>query len=201
MNLSNSSDAEWTDARNYIFRSARNAGDDPATADDIAQNGIYRIGRKVWTVPVDGPAHAAHILVRACKRRGWGMLRDRYARPVDKLRAVRRSGGIPADPAWLAERAERLTYGDRRKAESMHAARGVDLMLAAAGIGPYAVVHEAGHTPSVYGAGPGSRIPQEGCPGLHNAPARERIETYALEGDNLTAYRQQLAAYYNPKVG
>jgi len=201
MNFPNATDAQWTAARDIVFRAARSAGYGPSMADDMAQNAIYRSARKQWKTPVEGPEHAARILVKACRRQGWSGLFDRYARPVDALRAVRRSGGIPADPAWLAERAERLTSGDRRKAESMHSARGVDLMLAAAGIGPYAVVHEAGHTPSVYGSGPGSRIPQEGCPGLHNAPPMERIEAYALDGDNLAAYRQQLAAYYNPKVG
>jgi hypothetical protein len=196
MNFPNATDAEWAAARDYVYAAARYADHDPAAADDIAQNAMYRAARKTWHSPLDGPLHAAHILVRACKRRGWGMLRDRYARPVDQLRAVRRSGGIPADPAWLAERAERLTYADRRTAEGMHSARGVDLMLAAAGIGPYAVVHEAGHTPSVYGSGPGGRIPQEGCPGLHNAPPMERIEPAPLDGCNLEAYRADLAAYY-----
>jgi hypothetical protein len=201
MNFPNATDAEWSAAREIVYRGASIAGYDPATADDMAQNAMLYAAKKEWRTPLEGPEHAARILVKYCRRCGWNVLSDRRARPVDALRAARRSGGIPADPAWLAERAERLTSGDRRKAESMHAARGVDLMLAAAGIGPYAVVHEAGHTPSVYGSGPGSRIPQEGCPGLHNAPARERIEAYALDGDNLAAYRQQLAAYYNPKVG
>lgn len=209
MNFPNATESEWAAARDIIFTGACRAGYDESAADDIAQNAIGRMMVRTFANVPDGPEHAAKCVVKWCRARGmWQAFTDRgmSRRPVDEARAVRNRGGFPSDPQWLAERAESMTRADRVKA--MTKVCPADSMLAvciaAAGIGPGACIHEVGHSPSVYGAGPGHDMPSRGLPGLHlfadpnsaRSVAARQEPTTPLEGENLAAYRSQLAAYY-----
>lgn len=209
MNFPTATADEWSAARDCVFRSAVYAGHTESDADDMAQNAIGRILKKTFKVPVEGPLHAARVLVKHCRRVGsFIQLTDRGCVPhnTDPVKAIRNRGGFPSDPQWLAERAESMTRADRVKAMNkvLAADSMLEVCIAAAGIGPEACIHEVGHSPSVFGSGPGHDMPTSGMPGLHMMsdpnPARtleaRREESAALDGENLAAYRQQLAAYY-----
>lgn len=200
MNFPNATPADWTAAARIVAAAARREGYDAATADDMAQNAMLAAVRRKDDGRFEGPQHYAYATVRFCRRKGWNALRDRRQprQPLDAARAVRRGGGLPLDPAWLAERAEGLTRGDRQKAERRHGRRAVDIVHAAAGVGPLAE-QEAATVPSVTDLGPGYTPPAAGCRGLHRdtdpRPAAT-AQAQPLTGEALSVYRERLAAYY-----
>lgn len=200
MNFPNATPADWAAAARIVAAAAHREGYDAATADDMAQNAMLAAVRRKDDGMYDSPKHYANSVTRFCRLRGWQRLRDRGLTrpPIDAPRAVRRGGGLPLDPAWLAERAEGLTRGDRRKAERRHGRRAVDIVHAAAGVGPLA--ESEPHTaPSVTDLGPGYTPPATGCRGLHRdtdpRPAAA-VQARPLTGEALIVYRQRLAEYY-----
>jgi hypothetical protein len=200
MNFPNATPADWTAAARIVAAAARREGYDAATADDMAQNAMLAAVRRKDDGRFEGPKHYAHATVRFCRRKGWNALRDRRQprQPLDAARAVRRGGGLPLDPAYLAERAEGMSRADRVKVARRHCGRLLDIVHAAAGVGPLAE-REPHTVPSVTDLGPGYTPPAKGCRGLHRdtdpRPAAA-VQAEPLTGANLAAYRQQVAAYY-----
>jgi hypothetical protein len=200
MQFPNATPADWTDAHAIVKRAALRAGFDDQAAADMAQNAMLALVKRKEDGRFTGPRHFAFSVVRFCRRQGWNMIRDRRAsRPLDSLRAVSRRGGMPMDPAWLAERAETLTRTDRQKAERRHGCRVLDVIHAAAGVGPMAM-HEQGTTPAIHGTGyvdpPRTRgIPATEGDGsaIRTAP---RTDPQPLTGEALVIYRERLAEYY-----
>jgi hypothetical protein len=195
--------ADWSRARGIVASQAIRAGIDHARADDMAQTAMLNIIKrtKPYRAPVEGPAHAAWIMVRFAQRQGWIVL------DPDANRAnYRQTKGVQADadahvvnvaqgrsitpsPAIMADDAERLGIP-------------VDRIHAAHGIGPGAL-SEPGHTPSVYGSGPATPTPVTGCRFARLATDPNMDATLAArsgpvwrEGEDLTHYRAQLAEYY-----
>lgn len=166
MNHANAKPHQWKQARRIVERAARAAGYDPNTADDMAQEALYIIATRAWrtTCPAT-PETAAGRMVHRCRRWGWQRLmtdRPRGRNPDETARAVEmatmavyreRAGNLT--PAQMAERAEGLAP--------------LDEILASQGVGPTALVHEVGHTPSLYGTGKPKRPPCRGVRGLHTA--------------------------------
>jgi hypothetical protein len=194
---------EWTRARGIIASQARKAGIDHARADDMAQHAMLSILKrtKPYRVPVEGPAHAAWIMVRFAQRQGWHTLdhaamasrkRARHGIQADAdahVVSVAQGRSITPSPADMADDADRLGVP-------------VDRIHAAHGIGPGAL-SEPGHTPSVYGSGPATPAPVTGCrfamlatdPNM-DATLAARSGPVWREGEDLTHYRAQLAEYY-----
>ena len=179
MNHANAKPHQWTQARRIVERAARAAGYDRNTADDMAQEALYIISTRAWrtTCPAT-PEAAAGRMVHRCRRWGWQQLmadRPRGRNPDETARAVEmatmaiyreRAGNLtPADMAAQAE-----GWGSIQRAAAVRTVVAhslLDAVMAAQGIGPTALVHEAGHTPSLYGAGQPKRPPRRGCRGLH----------------------------------
>lgn len=166
MNHTKATPAEIEQARKTIYRAAVRAGYDRSTADDIAQNAMERI--LFYAYPDRCPAsigRAAAWTVATARRYGWrqhlpahqrprGRAADETARAVElATMAVYRERSGNLTPAQMAERAEGLAP--------------LDEILASQGVGPTALVHEAGHTPSLYGTGQPQRPPRRGAKGLH----------------------------------
>lgn len=183
-NFPAATEEQWNRAWGIVYRAARRAGYDPATAADMAQNAMLTIrGRRYRRTSPRTPEIAAARLVRGCRIRTWRDVMDlehaRRTRPewsehdraahMQTMATYRqRSGSLTPDE--IVARAEEWGPATRAAAVRMAEADGlVDAVLASQGIGPTAAVHEHGHTPSIYGTGQHQRPPLRGCPGLHTA--------------------------------
>ncbi len=183
--------ADWSRARDILYRTALRDTGDASRADDLAQQGMVTILARRWKAPPESPAHAAFILRKQARRLGWHTLDPAAAR------ALRRKDGRPKpvidrghspSPATMAEQAERLGVP-------------VDRVHAANGIGPGALA-EPGHAPSVFGSGPATPPPVAGLRGLHlftdpNASrtlerTHRSVPPTWRTGEDLEAYRAQL---------
>jgi hypothetical protein len=195
--------AEWTRARGIVASQAIKAGIDHARAEDMAQNAMLAILKrtKPYRMPVDGPSHAAWLLVRFAQRQGWLSLdpaaNSRNKRTTQGLQAeadahvvnVALGRSTTPSPADMADDADRLGVP-------------VDRIHAANGIGPGALA-EPGHSPSVYGSGPATPTPVTGARFARLATDPNMDATLAArtgpvwrEGADLDHYRAQLAEHY-----
>lgn len=209
MNFPNATADDWNHARGILAKAARAAGYDHSTAEDLAQEAVFRILTIRWATQPESVGHAALIMRSAARRRGWAMFdrtsaaaaerrrrdeqADREGRPRPPRPIRDRSGSITPSPADMAEHAERLNVPVYRVHE-------------ANGIGPGALA-EPGHTPSVYGSGPATPTPVTGSrlSRLETDPNHERTlaATHPASnppqwrtGPDLDHYRDQLAEYY-----
>ena len=118
--------------------------------------------------------------------------RARQRKQDSQRPVIDRSSSVTPSPAEMAERAEGLGVSIHR----VHEAHGVGVFA----------MQEPGTTPSVYGHGPGYQPPQTGCRAIRletdpnaertlQATHRSQPQAVALDGDNLTRYREALAAY------
>lgn len=197
--FTNATPADWTRARGILFNGARRAGVDPATADDMAQNGMMAMLRRKWKTPPEGPVHAARILRKQAQRLGWWTLlpdavnaarRKATAAAEAQTVAVAQGRSVTPSPATMAEDAERLGV----PVERVHAAHG---------IGPGALA-EPGMTPSVVGERPAFAYPAprpwlrlQTDPNPAATLERTHRDAYRLDyltGQALDDYRAALAA-------
>jgi hypothetical protein len=187
----NATAADWTRARDIIYRTALRDTGDAARADDLAQQAMMTIITRRWKAPPESPTHAAFILRKQARRMGWHTLDPSAAN------ALRRKSG----PAPVIDRGTMPPPDAMAMAAERHGIP-VDRVHAAHGIGPGALA-EPGHTPSVYGSGPATPTPVAGArfarlatdPNL-DATLAARSGPVWREGADLTHYRDQLAEYY-----
>lgn len=181
MNHPNATPAEVAEARANIYRASIRAGHDADTADEMAQVGmdmiLFRAHRKRCPATI---LRAAAWEIAAARRHGWSRLLPAYrrqrgrsadetARAVEMATmAVYRERSANLTPADMAAQAE--GWGSIQRAAAVRTVVAhslLDAVMAAQGIGPTALVHEVGHTPSIYGTGRPQRPPRRGCRGLH----------------------------------
>jgi len=173
MNFPTATDQEWNDAHRIIRGAAVAHGINHADAEDMAQETTYRMLRRRYAKPPEGPVHAARIAVRQAKRFGFYSLLPRstvsqakrdQARPAESYRPH------SPDPAQLAQLAER---------------QGIPLSVALerVGVGLFAMTEP---DQGVYGSGIRWQPPREGCPGLHGTdpnPASRAAAALAAAND------------------
>lgn len=183
MNHPNATPAEVAEARENIYRASIRAGHDADTADEMAQVGMDRLLFKAYgnRCPATIGRAAAWQIANA-RRYGWHTLLPTYRRPRKAAQSEAEQAVEMATMAIYRERSANLTpadmaaqaegWGSIQRAAAIRTAVAhslLDAVMAAQGIGPTALVHEAGHTPSIYGTGQPKRPPRRGCRGLHTA--------------------------------
>jgi DNA-directed RNA polymerase specialized sigma24 family protein len=213
MNFPHATDEQISTARRMLVGFCLRDGMQLADAEDAAQDVIENALRRKYRnrCPATITVAAAWRIRHARK---YGGARALLASDSSERRrhaaAVKRGDPMPtrdtapayANPATVAEQAEGMSYARRRLAERLDMTPAT-LALLACGFGPMDD-EDTTKVTSTSGIGPGHTPPAKGCPGLSTAsdPNPQRTATLrtvapvALEGDNLAAYRAELARYY-----
>jgi len=211
MNFPLATDDQISTARRMLVGFCLRDGMQLADAEDAAQDVLHQcMTRKYQRVCPASLTMAVRWRIGHARRHGAHTLRtgDSTARSRHAA-AVKRGDPLPtrdtspayADPAVVAEQAERITPSRQRLADRLGITPAL-LALQACGFGPLDD-EDAAKATSTSGSGPGYTPPARGCPGMATAtdPQPQRtaalrsVPTVALEGDNLTAYRAELASY------
>ena len=218
MNFPHATDADWTHARRRLTAFLIRHDLDPNTAEEVAQQHLTETLTRNYRgrCPASLAVAIGWSIARA-KRYGVGTLTregNRHGRrhrrrvgleqpqPAADPLTIRDRAASCTNPATMAEAGETLAermprYAQRARAQGMTPA---GLALIAAGWGPLDDDDAAKATPAVPQCGPGYTPPTCGARGISTAtdPGRRGPPPVLqpLDGENLAAYRAELAAYY-----
>jgi hypothetical protein len=207
MRLAAPTESQADESRTRVFRFCLAHGMTHADADDAAQATVLKALTREWKTLPNDLSHGVNRILRQARMYGaWSLLpgnTSRRRREGLETPPVRDTAPPYADPAVAAEMADRYAGPDRKKAAARAGVSPAVFTLHAMGWGPLDD-EDAAKATSTNGSGPGYTPPARGCPGMATAsdPNPQRTATLrtvapvALEGDNLTAYRAELASHY-----
>jgi hypothetical protein len=172
MRLAAPTEEQATQARTKVFRFCLAHGMTHADADDAAQATVLKAMLRDWKVVPENLTHGvARILWQARRYGVWTLLPGNSTRrDREKLEAppVRDTAPPYADPATVAEMADRYAGPDRRRAADRAGVSPATYTLHALGWGPMDE-DDTTKTTSTTSSGPGYTPPAKGCPGMATA--------------------------------
>ena len=172
MRLAAPTDEQATEARRLAFRFCVSRGMPHADADDAAQATVLRAMLRNWQTPPRDLIHGVARILHQARRYGvWTLLpgnTSRRRREGLEAPPVRETAPPYADPATVAEMADRYAGPDRKRAAARAGVTPATYTLHALGWGPLDD-DDTTKTTSTTNSGPGYTPPAKGCPGLHTA--------------------------------